>query len=379
MNTSVSLRGQWIGSYSGTNTGDLVIDIDELSDMFSGTAYAYDNTGLTDFVAQITINPKTNGGQFTLPLQPVNPVTRNPDKWDNVARMFPPNIVVPKTADVTLNLRSDDLLEVSFETDIQTNGRAALPRSQADRESELSSLPGMNNWSDFQRFVSKLEPFTTIYRGQREQKRLRTAFHRTGRSDTARFLRVDIYRYLHRTLRTQHVFDLGKPDELGAFVNLAQHHGYPTPLLDWTYSPYVAAFFAYRRIKNSEAALFPGRKVRIFAFDYRRWSTLLQIARLEGATRPHLSILQCVPIENDRVVAQQAVTTVTNIDDIESYIQHVQTLRFGGEKILVAIDLPWGLRREVMAQLALMGITAGSLFPGIDGTCEALRERLFDE
>jgi hypothetical protein len=30
-----------------------------------------------------------------------------------------------------------------------------------------------------------------------------------------------------------------------------------------------------------------------------------------------------------------------------------------------------------MRELALMGITAGSLFPGLDGACEELRERLF--
>jgi hypothetical protein len=31
-----------------------------------------------------------------------------------------------------------------------------------------------------------------------------------------------------------------------------------------------------------------------------------------------------------------------------------------------------------MRELGYMGITAGSLFPGIDGACEELRERNFD-
>jgi hypothetical protein len=32
-----------------------------------------------------------------------------------------------------------------------------------------------------------------------------------------------------------------------------------------------------------------------------------------------------------------------------------------------------------MQELSFMGITAGSLFPGLDGACEGLREKMFDE
>ena len=49
-----------------------------------------------------------------------------------------------------------------------------------------------------------------------------------------------------------------------------------------------------------------------------------------------------------------------------------------GGTYLTAIDLPASERRTVMQDLALMGITAGSLFPGIDGACLQLKERFFD-
>jgi hypothetical protein len=214
-----------------------------------------------------------------------------------------------------------------------------------------------------------------FFRGQAKSWKLKTAFHRRGRYDLSRFITEDIPKLHQRlTARTKHVFNLDIPRENGAFFNLAQHHGYPTPLLDWTLSPYVAAFFAFRNVPKNASG---DDVVRIFIFDQEKWKGNFKQLVMLNVAGLHLSISDFLAIDNERLIPQQAATTVTNIDDIESYIASREQEK--ACRYLSAIDIPIVGRNKVMRELSYMGITAGSMFPGLDGACEELREKLFDE
>jgi len=293
---------------------------------------------------------------------------------DVIASKYPQGTAFSKYADVE-GAFDNDTLTLAWNTDIGTSGKCSLPRSVANKPSELRALD--LNWVAYKEYVSGVTPKQHLFRGQIAPFRLRTSFHRSGRAHLHQFLSKDIPA-LHRHLsaRTKHLFNLQIPDENGAFFNLIQHHGYPTPLLDWTYSPYVAAFFAYRRISNEKAAKAgPKDKVRVLVFDQARWRR--DWNQLAVLIRPglHVSIGEFIAVENERMIPQQAASTITNADDMESYIKSKETEE---KKYLWAIDLPVSDRKRVLSELSYMGITAGSMFPGLDGACEELKERNFE-
>jgi hypothetical protein len=295
--------------------------------------------------------------------------------WEErIKKHYPPDATISKWADVTGSWENNNL-KLSWKSDIELEGECTLTRLAADKPSEL--VPLKKDWRGYKEYVAGLKGRNYLFRGQNEPWRLRTSFHRAGRADVSRFVREDLPE-LHRHLsaRTKHVFNRAIPDENGGFLNLIQHHGYPTPILDWTYSPYVAAFFAYRSISNEQAAASkPTDVVRILVFDHAKWRTdFNQLLFLDPAAL-HFSVTEFIAIENERMIPQQAASAVTNIDDIESYIASKES----NEKVyLSAIDLPVSGRKEAENELCYMGITAGSLFPGLDGMCEELKEQNFE-
>jgi hypothetical protein len=119
----------------------------------------------------------------------------------------------------------------------------------------------------------------------------------------------------------------------------------------------------------------PARCVRVFILD-EIWR--IEVPQFLYATRPfpHFSIAEFIAIDNERMLPQQSVSAITNVDDIESHLDEIAKNR-QRKPYLTAIDLPLSQRSTVFADLAHMGVTAGSLFPGLDGTCEELKERHF--
>ena len=292
---------------------------------------------------------------------------------EQLAAMLPAGIAFPATADVSFDLQ-DPALTVQWTTPVGSFGGAATAaKTRAGEESEIAPR-SLRNWTAFKAYVNGLERRRYVFRGQEDNRwRLRSSFYRTGRANMERFVTTDISA-LQKALSalTKYAFDLRNPLHYGAFINLAQHHGYPTPLLDWTWSPYVAAFFAYRKLRSGGAKR--GSKVRIFKFDMREWNKIPQVDKVFPA-QPHVSVLDALAFDNPRVIPQQAISTISNVDDIETHIRLVEGIR--ATIYLEAIDLPARDRRGVMEELALMGVTAGSLFPGLDGACEKSPRTIF--
>ena len=373
------MNGQWRGKFEGSQNGSITVNVDERSTFYEGIAYLDpENDSAAAPVAASFRTPNKNNSFNcrTTEVVPIDPSSGFPvfPTHDDIRRRYGENFIMSQWADVSGSWKENNL-KLSWKTDVGLEGTSTLTRLAAGQASEL--VPSPMSWREYKEYAAGLKGRNYLFRGQNEPWRLRTSFHRAGRADLSRFMREDILE-LHRHLssKTKHVFNLAIPDENGGFFNLIQHHGYPTPILDWTYSPYVAAFFAYRGISNDQAAAAKAEEVvRVLVFDHARWRTdFNQLLVLAPATL-HFSVAEFIAIENERMIPQQAASTVTNIDDIESYIRSKEST---DKTYLRAIDLPVSERRHVSEELRRMGITAGSLFPGLDGMCEELKDRNFE-
>ena len=70
------MNGQWSGSYSGTNSGLLVMDLDDMDTHYEGRVFAYDDTpALPGTFAFIKTPDKRSSFQLSVDFLPVDPRT----------------------------------------------------------------------------------------------------------------------------------------------------------------------------------------------------------------------------------------------------------------------------------------------------------------
>lgn len=231
-------------------------------------------------------------------------------------------------------------------------------------------------WAEFKDAVAGLirKREHPIFRGQSTRDwRLKTSFHRHGRYDLLRYDQEDIPALAHRinALSTQR-YNLTNPSDYGALLSLAQHHGFPTPLLDWTRSPYVAAFFAF------DDATSTGQSEdfsRIYVFDSDAWVRDTYQVKSIADPNPAVTLREFPAHNNPRHFPQQSVHVLSNVEDLESWVAIFEAVN--KRKYLTVFDIPWSERQFAMRELEYMGVSASTLFPGLEGVCRALKERYF--
>lgn len=227
---------------------------------------------------------------------------------------------------------------------------------------------------------------------QEPLSRFRSGFAFRGMANAAQDLSTSLMRLqgsvehleraLLRTFRRYAQGNVVPGDSVWNWLAVAQHHGLPTRLLDWTYSPYVALHFVTDNLDCYE------HDGVVWMLDYVRAkeylpAVLQQILGDEGAdvfTVEMLSqsadslerfdrlaeepFLTCFepPSLDERIINQYALFSL-----MSSPTAHLDTWLRAYPHLARRIIIPAALKWEIRDKLDQANITERVLFPGLDG------------
>ena len=232
---------------------------------------------------------------------------------------------------------------------------------------------------------------TGVYHGAADSQRpLLTSLDRLGGLEpphTKADLEEHILRNFIRYSRPH--LDDARPHNDWEMLIAAQHHGVPTRLLDWTYSPLIAAFFATRPAEGRD------QDRAIWRLDWQRVHRhfnlpplALQIQDLAAvfgeeqahalsptklfATRGHRAFACMIepPSLDQRIAAQSATFTLcsTTCHSFDEFLGDQ-----GLADTLTKYVIPADELARVRDQLDLVGIDERRLFPDLDGVARTIR------
>lgn len=235
----------------------------------------------------------------------------------------------------------------------------------------------------------------------------------SGRWDLETHLLRGFARYARKEMQQRNI-------RFGAeFTAVAQHYGLPTRTIDWSYSPYVAAYFATRgrpdvdgviwavdyakvheHLPEPFADLLNGANIKVFEADIlddnlyqglaqeglpvdildHNGTTVLLTAQSAWSRMTEIApgdfvVFFEAPSVDDRIVNQSALFSAT----ASASTKLDEWLATNAPDAVMRIVIPAECKLEFRDRLAQANITAKSLFPGLDGItawlCEYYRPR----
>lgn len=167
---------------------------------------------------------------------------------------------------------------------------------------------------------------------------------------------------------------------------LAQHYGIPTRLLDWTMKPLVAGYFAVEYIAKVQAKLVGGElsdePCAVWAADRGQLQKILGDKLLD----PCIVLVTAPQATNPNLHAQGGLFTIVqpltgdpqplpNLDDVLIENAHKLSEFSNLFPLLVKFTLPAREARSALRLLEAEGVHAGTVFPGLAGVVQKMRER----
>jgi hypothetical protein len=166
------------------------------------------------------------------------------------------------------------------------------------------------------------------------------------------------------------------------FVALAQHHGIPTRLLDWTRVGVNAAYFAAAGAAKQKDR---SGNMSVWAFrpSFAEWCQEA-LGDDHVAYRPKLGVVTAPGSSNPNLHAQSGLFTETRTDNAASIEEIVRSLRRTVREVgspwthgdpLLRLDLPCAESPKLLRLLSHEQVDAARMFPGREGVVVAMKDR----
>lgn len=249
----------------------------------------------------------------------------------------------------------------------------------------------IQNWAEFDRLISSKNYRKWIYRGHSNsewelESSLHRAFkeaqsiHKLNNGNGKTLNRLDHEKVmLDRFKCNAHLYldHLPQHDDLLSWLSLMQHYGAPTRLLDFSFSPYVALYFALET-GDEDAAIFCINHNAIRSdddeyFGKNRLEVYSRMMDLSGSKDdPYLFAFEPT-FSNQRLLSQQGLFVATNT--LEASHERILRDYIVNDGDIVKIIIPAKHRLYGLKRLNMMNINSANIYPGLEGFCKSMRRQ----